>query len=196
MSASTGIQYAKSVERHKIRRTSSSSKIDILRTIPEGQVATDTESTPLVKLEAVKEESCPSQTIIILRRFLSTMVVLTSVAQTVTLPLYVDVMNDLETGSDPFIAFFLASMWIPIIFWGIIIIMKLAGYGCDYQIAITSVPWFELVFAGLLAAISQVLVAFSSLPDRTPVYMQAIFLQSLMIPFTALARYTMLSKSK
>ena len=171
-----------------------------MRTIHEGEIATDrpeTEATPLLKqLHPVKEESCPTKTTVLLRRFLSSTVVLTSVAQTVSLPLYADVMNDIETGSDPFIAFFLASMWIPIIFWGITLVVVLAGRRCNYKVSVLSVPWFELIMAGLLAAISQVLVAFSSLPNRTPVYIQAIFLQSLMVPFTALARYVLLSKSK
>ena len=142
------------------------------------------------------EEPCLTRTAKVLRRCLATGVVVTSILQTISFPLYTEIMNDTETGSDPFIASFLAYMWLPVIFWSIILIFKACGSYSTYNMNIFDVPWFDLIMAGLLAGISQVLLALASLPHRTPVYMQAIFQQSLMIPFTALARYVILCKGK
>jgi len=187
--------------------------IDILKPIPESHAISPSpdqsstgktfflsESQSLLArggtLNAVIEEQEQSTWSKILNPLLSTLVVITSVAQTISLPLYAGSMNKDDTGSDPFIAFFLASMWFPIIFWCILLIQLIVTCSKPAQLCLLKVAWLEIFLAGLLAGLSQILIALSSAPDRTPPYLQSVFQQSLMVPFTAFARYIVLSKCK
>ena len=158
-------------------------------------------STERVKLLVHNEEEdvqdcCDAKTCHhILVSFLALMTVLSMVAQIVSIPLYIDSMSDRDSGSDAFIASFIAAMWQPVIFFVVIFFFIYIQNPRNGSVFLPNVPWSNVAVAGILGGLSTMLVAFTSLPNRTLPEIQAI-LQQLSVPCTVFTRFVVLRKGK
>ena len=123
---------------------------------------------------------------------LSILAVVSSAMQTISIPMYVHSMTASRAGSDPYIASFLAAMWPPAIFFVLTIGINSAPGRTELTCG-PPAPLSHLFLAGLLAGLNTVLVAATSLPERTPTYLQSILSHSL-IPFSAICRAIILRK--
>ena len=204
------------------RRVPSYTLIDRMKTIPEDQLlipspAPRKKNYHSYKLEytnrggsilgqtqgilsdpAINEENtdcCEERTChTILVSFLAIMTVLCMVTQVVSLPLYTASMSDPDTG-DPFIASFIATMWGPLIFFSLIFFFAYIQNPKNCVVFRPCAPWPNIIAAGILGGLAAILIAFTSLPNRTHPGLQAI-LQQISIPCTVFTRFLILRKGK
>ncbi|CAH1775739.1 unnamed protein product, partial [Owenia fusiformis] len=120
---------------------------------------------------------------------LSVTTILAFVCMQVSLPMYTKAMNDQR--SDPYNAMLFSAFWFPWVFFLQLAFIKLF---IDRDLSLKpKTSWSGMFITGALTALNGLLIAYASLPSRTPPYLQAIFTTTL-IPFTILARLIILRK--
>ncbi len=132
--------------------------------------------------------------IILINIALSILSIVSNAAVDVTLPIYMGFL--VQSGSSPFYGAACVMFWICFIFNALNIIFFIRSkWKNEDATLLPLVTWKSVIITGFLVASMAILLCFTSLPTRTPPYLQSI-LVSTITPFTVLFRYLILRKSE
>ncbi|XP_067658087.1 crt homolog 3-like [Haliotis asinina] len=122
--------------------------------------------------------------------FIAVINVVANVLMNVSLPVFAGTMD--HVGGDTFVVLLVSSLWFPVIFAVMTLVMK-------YQTGISlssfkpTANWKILLTVGFATTMNGVLIVFASPPSRTPPYLQGI-LATTVIPYTVVGRFFILRK--